>query len=142
MLKRTPLHDSHVLLGARMVEFAGWEMPVQYSGPIPEHMAVRQAAGLFDVSHMGEIEVRGKESLALVQRITTNDVAKLQDNQVQYSTMTNDQGGVIDDLLVYRINEHYYLLVVNASGTDTDFAWIDQHAATLNVEVHNTSAAF
>src|SRR2546423_467690 len=142
MLKRTPLHDSHVLLGARMVEFAGWEMPVQYSGPIPEHMAVRQAAGLFDVSHMGEIEVRGNQALALVQRITTNDVAKLQDNQVQYSTMTDERAGVIDDLLVYRINEHYYLLIVNAGGTDTDFSWVKEHATGLDVEVNNTSAAF
>ena len=142
MLKRTPLHDSHVLLGARMVEFAGWDMPVQYTGPIPEHMAVRQAAGLFDVSHMGEVEVRGPAALALVQRVTTNDVARLQDNQVQYSTMTNEQGGVIDDLLVYRVNEHYYLLVVNAGGTDTDFEWVKQQAGSLDVEVHNTSAAF
>src|SRR3954453_14971396 len=101
MLKRTPLHDSHVLLGARMVEFAGWDMPVQYSGPIPEHMAVREAAGLFDVSHMGEIEVTGADALALVQMVTTNDASKLEDNQVQYSTLTNENGGVIDDLLVY-----------------------------------------
>src|SRR5438046_2423420 len=121
MLKRTPLYDSHVLLGARMVEFAGWEMPVQYSGPLPEHLAVRRAAGLFDVSHMGEIEVRGADALALVQQVTTNDASKLKDNQVQYSALTNVQGGVIDDLLVYRINEKYYLLVVNAGGTDTDF---------------------
>jgi aminomethyltransferase len=125
-----------------MVEFAGWDMPVQYSGPIPEHLAVRRAAGLFDVSHMGEIEVRGAAAQALVQRLTTNDVAKLQDNQVQYSTMTNDQGGVIDDLLVYRINETYYLLVVNAGGADADFDWISQHAVSLDVEVHNTSDAF
>jgi aminomethyltransferase len=142
MLKRTPLHDSHHLLGARMVEFAGWEMPVQYSGPIPEHMAVRQAAGLFDVSHMGEIEVRGASALALVQQVTTNDVTKLQDNQVQYSTMTNEQGGVIDDLLVYRFNENYFLLIVNAGGTDTDFEWIKQHAGAHNLEIHNTSDAF
>ena len=142
MLKRTPLHDSHVRLGARMVDFVGWEMPVQYSGPIPEHMAVRQAAGLFDVSHMGEIEVRGHDALALVQRLTTNDVARLQNNQVQYTTMTNEAGGVIDDLLVYRINETFYLLVVNAGGTETDFAWVKQQAGALNVEVHNTSLAF
>ncbi|HKP12452.1 MAG TPA: glycine cleavage system aminomethyltransferase GcvT [Blastocatellia bacterium] len=142
MLKRTPLYDSHVLLGARMVEFAGWAMPVQYSGPIPEHLAVRQAAGLFDVSHMGEIEVRGADALALVQRVTTNDAAKLQDNQVQYSTMTNEEGGVIDDLLVYRYNETYFLLVVNASGIDADFAWIEQYAAGLDVEVHNTSYGY
>jgi aminomethyltransferase len=142
MLKRTPLYDSHVLLGARMVEFAGWAMPVQYSGPIPEHLAVRQAAGLFDVSHMGEVEVRGADALAFVQRLTTNDAAKLQDNQVQYSTMTDEEGGVIDDLLVYRYNETYFLLVVNAGGTDADFAWIKQHAAGMDVEVHNTSDGY
>src|SRR5690242_21891851 len=113
MLKRTPLYESHIILGARMVEFAGWEMPVQYSGPIPEHLAVRQAAGLFDVSHMGEVEVRGPDALALVQRLTTNDVAKLEDNQVQYTTMTNESGGVIDDLPVSRYHEDSYLLVVN-----------------------------
>ena len=142
MLKRTPLYDSHVSLGARMVNFTGWEMPVQYAGPIPEHMAVREAAGLFDVSHMGEIEVTGVDALALIQAVTTNDASKLQDNQVQYSTLTNEEGGVIDDLLVYRINSEYYLLVVNASGADSDFDWIKSHAASLNVEVHNTSAAF
>ncbi|MFL6214429.1 MAG: glycine cleavage system aminomethyltransferase GcvT [Blastocatellia bacterium] len=142
MLKRTPLYESHIILGARMVEFAGWEMPVQYSGPIPEHMAVRQSAGLFDVSHMGEVEVRGPDALALVQRLTTNDVTKLQDNQVQYTTMTNDAGGIIDDFLVYRYNEDYFLLVVNASGTDGDFAWIKQHSNGLNVEVHNTSDGY
>jgi glycine cleavage system T protein (aminomethyltransferase) len=142
MLKRTPLYDSHVSIGARMVEFAGWDMPVQYSGPANEHMAVRKAAGLFDVSHMGEIEVRGTDALALVQRVTTNDVSKLQDNQVQYSTILNDAGGVIDDLLVYRLNQDYFLLIVNASTTDSDFEWISSHVGTSNVEVHNTSSAF
>ncbi len=142
MLKRTPLYNSHVSLGARMVDFAGWEMPVQYTGPIPEHMAVRQAAGLFDVSHMGEIEVTGHDALALIQMVTTNDVSKLDDNQVQYSTLTNETGGIIDDLLVYRINSEYFLLVVNASGIDTDFDWIKRHAASFNVELHDTSAAY
>ncbi len=142
MLKRTPLYNSHVSLGARMVDFAGWEMPVQYTGPIPEHMAVRQAAGLFDVSHMGEIEVTGHDALALVQMVTTNDASKLDDNQVQYSTLTNEIGGVIDDLLVYRINSEYFLLVVNASGIDTDYDWIKRHAASFNVELHDTSAAY
>jgi len=142
MLKRTPLYNSHVSLGARMVDFAGWEMPVQYTGPIPEHMAVRQAAGLFDVSHMGEIEVTGHDALALVQMVTTNDVSKLDDNQVQYSTLTNETGGVIDDLLVYRINSEYFLLVVNASGIDTDYDWIKRHAASFNVELHDTSAVY
>ena len=142
MQKRTPLYEAHISLGARMVEFAGWEMPVQYSGHIQEHMAVRQAAGLFDVSHMGEVEIRGADALALVQRVTTNDASKLEDNQVQYSTMLNDSGGVIDDLLVYRVNHEFFLLVVNAGTTDSDFQWIKSHAASMNVEVHNTSAAF
>jgi aminomethyltransferase len=142
MLKRTPLHDSHISIGARMVEFAGWDMPVQYSGPVNEHMAVREAAGLFDVSHMGEIEIRGLEALALVQKVTTNDVSKLQDNQVQYSTFVNDAGGVLDDLLVYRLNEEYFLLIVNAGTTDSDFEWIQRQVGTINVEVHNTSSAF
>lgn len=142
MLKRTPLYEAHVSIGARMVEFAGWQMPVQYAGHIQEHMAVREAAGLFDVSHMGEIEVRGAGALALVQRISTNDASKLQDNQVQYSTMTNEAGGVIDDLLVYRLNADYFLLVVNAGGSESDFEWIKEHARELSVEVHNTSSAF
>lgn len=142
MLKRTPLYEAHVSIGARMVEFAGWQMPVQYSGHIQEHMAVREAAGLFDVSHMGEIEIRGADALALVQRISTNDASKLRDNQVQYSTMTNEAGGVIDDLLVYRFNSDYFLLVVNAGGSDSDFEWIKANASQLSVEVHNTSSAF
>ncbi len=142
MLKRTPLYESHAAIGAKIVDFAGWEMPVQYSGPIPEHMAVREAAGLFDVSHMGEIEIIGANALELVERLTTNDVSKLADNQVQYSILTNEQGGVIDDLLVYRINAEYFLLVVNAANTDKDFAWIKQHAAAFNVEAADVSAAY
>lgn len=142
MLKRTPLYQAHISIGARMVEFAGWEMPVQYSGHIPEHTAVREAAGLFDVSHMGEIEIRGADALALVQLISTNDASKLQDNQVQYSTMTDETGGVLDDLLVYRLNADYFLLIVNAGTTDSDFEWIKERAGGLNVEVHNTSPAF
>lgn len=125
-----------------MVDFCGWDMPVQYSGHVQEHMAVRQAAGLFDVSHMGEIEVSGPDALKLVQLITTNDVSKLQDNQVQYSTMISDTGGVIDDLLVYRINGNCFLLIVNAGGIDLDFDWIKTHAASLTVEVHDLSPAF
>ncbi|MEK6299516.1 MAG: glycine cleavage system aminomethyltransferase GcvT [Acidobacteriota bacterium] len=142
MLKRTPLYEAHLVSGGRMVDFAGWEMPVQYSGPMPEHMAVRQAAGLFDVSHMGEIEVIGDDAFALVQSLTTNDVSKLEDNQVQYSLMTDESGGVIDDLLVYRLNEEFYLLIVNASGIESDFEWIQNQAANHRVEVRNVSAAF
>lgn len=142
MLKRTPLYEAHIALGARMVEFAGWDMPVQYTGHVQEHIAVREAAGMFDVSHMGEIEILGTDALALVQRISTNDASKLADNQVQYSTMTNEAGGVIDDLLVYRLHAEYYLLVVNAGTTESDFEWIRNKAADLNAEVHNTSDGF
>lgn len=143
MLQRTPLYEAHVSLGGRMVDFAGWEMPVQYSGPIPEHMAVRQRAGLFDVSHMGEIEIIGNNALTLIQKLTTNDAAKLQDNQVQYSALTNEQGGILDDLLIYRLNSEHYLLVVNASNTEKDFAWVKQHADGVDgIEVHNTSGAY
>ena len=142
MLKRTPLYEAHLAAGARMVDFAGWDMPVQYSGPMPEHMAVRQAAGLFDVSHMGEIEVIGDDALRLVQRLTTNDVSKLEDGQVQYSLMTNESGGVIDDLLVYRLNREFFLLIVNAAGIESDFEWIKKQAASDRVEVRNVSASF
>jgi aminomethyltransferase len=142
MLKRTPLHEAHISIGARMVKFAGWDMPVQYTGHVQEHMAVREAAGLFDVSHMGEIEITGADALALVQRISTNDASKLEDNQVQYSTMTNEAGGVLDDLLVYRLNADYFLLIVNAGGADSDFEWIKSHVGALNAEVHNTSEGF
>ncbi|MEW6127702.1 MAG: glycine cleavage system aminomethyltransferase GcvT [Acidobacteriota bacterium] len=131
MLKRTPLYEAHVSLGGRIVDFAGWEMPVQYSGAIQEHLAVRQAAGLFDVSHMGEFELIGESAFALVQSLTTNDVAKLDDNQVQYSALTNEQGGIIDDLLVYRINQEHFMLVVNASNIAKDFAWVKKHAAAM-----------
>ncbi|MEW6206844.1 MAG: glycine cleavage system aminomethyltransferase GcvT [Acidobacteriota bacterium] len=142
MLKRTPLYESHTAIGGKIIDFAGWEMPVQYSGPVPEHMAVREAAGLFDVSHMGEIEIVGPDALDCVQRLTTNDAAKLADNQVQYSILANQQGGVIDDLLVYRINAEFFLLVVNAANTDKDFAWIKQHAASFNVETIDVSDAW
>ncbi|HEX8090129.1 MAG TPA: glycine cleavage system aminomethyltransferase GcvT [Blastocatellia bacterium] len=142
MLKRTPLYESHVQLGARMVDFVGWEMPVQYSGPMQEHLAVREAAGLFDVSHMGEIEVTGPDALNLVQFVTTNDASKLADNQAQYSIFTNESGGIIDDLLVYRINSEYFLLIVNASGIEADYAWVKNHAGSRSVEVNDTSAAF
>jgi aminomethyltransferase len=125
-----------------MVDFAGWEMPVQYTGPNPEHLAVRTAAGLFDVSHMGEFEITGSGALDLIQRLTTNDVSRLEDNQAQYSTLTNNQGGVIDDLLVYRISSEYFLLVVNAGTTDKDFEWITKQANGDSVEIHDTSAGY
>src|SRR3954462_4661402 len=114
MILKTPLNEIHRSLGARMVEFAGWDMPVQYAGPVPEHMAVREAAGLFDVSHMGEIEVRGAGAEALVDYVTANDVRGLDDNQAHYTLFLNESGGIVDDLLVYRITGENFLLVVNA----------------------------
>ena len=142
ILKRTPLHDVHVSIGARMVDFAGWHMPVQYTGPIEEHLSVRSAAGLFDVSHMGEFEILGQGAISLLQRITTNDVSKLADNQAQYSCLTNENGGVIDDLLVYRINADHFLLVVNASNSEKDFNWIKKHANEAGVEANDTSEGY
>ena len=121
-LRRTPLHDRHVALGARMVPFAGWEMPVQYEGVIPEHRAVRTDAGVFDVSHMGELEVEGPTARDLLQATLSNDVDKLQPGEAQYTLITNDTGGIVDDLIVYRLDEHRYFVVVNASNREADFA--------------------
>ena len=121
---KTPLHGRHVALGATMVSFGGWEMPLQYSGITEEHLAVRGAAGLFDVSHMGEIEVAGADALAAVQRISTNDAARLEVGQAQYSALATPEGTFIDDLLVYRLADEHFLLVVNAATIAKDFAWI------------------
>ncbi len=126
-LKSTALTAIHQQLGAKMVPFAGYLMPVQYSGLIEEHNTVRNALGVFDVSHMGEFFVSGKGALELIQLVTSNDAAKLTDGKVQYSCLPNDQGGIVDDLLVYRINEESYLLVVNASNIDKDWNWISKH---------------
>jgi aminomethyltransferase len=123
-LKKTPLHARHQSLGARMVPFAGWEMPVEYSGIADEHLAVRTRAGLFDVSHMGEIEVAGRDALAGVQRITSNDASKLKVGQAQYSALTTPQGTFVDDVLVYRLANEHFLFVVNASNIEKDYAWI------------------
>lgn len=132
-LQKTPLHDRHVALGAKMVEFAGYDMPVIYSGIQEEHMAVRNAVGVFDVSHMGEFIVRGKQALDLVQKITTNNASKLEIGQAQYSCMPNLNGGIVDDLLVYRLPEDYcsegeqaFLLVVNAANLEKDWNWITE----------------
>ena len=125
MIKSTPLRAEHEALSAKMVDFAGWFMPVEYEGLRSEHMNVRQNVGLFDVSHMGEIRVKGPQSLATVQWLTSNNAAKLNDGQAQYSLLTNDQGGIVDDLIVYCIKKGSdYLLCVNASNTDKDFKWI------------------
>jgi glycine cleavage system T protein (aminomethyltransferase) len=128
-LKKTPLNARHRSSGARMVPFAGWDMPVEYSGVTQEHMAVRTRAGLFDVSHMGEIEIAGKDALAAVQRISSNDASRLQVGQAQYSGLLTPKGTFVDDLLVYRLGPSHFLLVVNAGNIPTDYAWIAEQIA-------------
>ncbi len=140
-LKRTALFTAHRRAGAKMVEFAGWQMPVQYQGVIAEHLSVRRAAGLFDVSHMGEIEVRGAGALELCQQLTANDVARLQVFQAQYNLLLNQQGGVVDDVIIYRVKPEAYFICVNASNIDKDFTWIRDHAAGA-VIVDNQSAMY
>ncbi len=140
-LLKTPLHARHVALGARMVPFGGWDMPVEYSGISDEHLAVRTRAGLFDVSHMGEIEVAGRDSLAAIQHITSNDASKLQIGQVQYSALTTETGGFVDDLLVYRLADSHFLLVVNASNIAKDFAWISDHIKSAGDAIAVNSSA-
>ncbi len=126
-LKRTPLYQRHVDLGGKIVPFAGWELPVQYTGVVPEHHAVRQAAGLFDVSHMGEIFVTGPEAERAIDFMTCNDVKTLVDGKAQYSAITNEQGGIVDDIIVYRYSQRKYLICVNASNSDKDFKWFQDH---------------
>jgi aminomethyltransferase len=126
-LRRTPLHAQHVEAGARLVDFAGWEMPVQYHGVIEEHLNVRQRAGLFDVSHMGEILITGHAALQAVQHLTSNDASRLLDGQAQYSALTTERGTPVDDILVYRLAADRYLLVVNAANDEKDFAWVTSH---------------
>src|SRR5205085_5308953 len=123
-LRKTPLHSRHCASGAKMVPFGGWDMPVEYSGIVQEHLAVRTRAGLFDVSHMGEIEIAGKDALAAVQRIGSNDAAKLAAGQAQYSGLMTPAGAFVDDLLVYRLASDHFLLVVNAGNIEKDYAWI------------------
>src|SRR5262245_7127385 len=136
--KRTALYDVHKRMGARLIPFGGWEMPVEYSGIAKEHTAVRTAAGLFDVSHMGEFEVRGVRALELIQHVTSNDASKLVDGQAMYSAMPYPEGTVVDDLLIYRHNAQHFMLVVNAGNIDKDFDWIGSHK-TFDVEVQNVS---
>jgi glycine cleavage system T protein (aminomethyltransferase) len=142
-LKKTALNDIHRQLGGRMVEFGGWDMPVQYpAGTVSEHLRTRKHAGLFDVSHMGEIDVRGPDAISFVNRLASNDASKLVDGQAQYSALTTPEGTVIDDLLVYRFAEDHLLLVVNAGTTDKDWEWISSHHETENVQLRNASAEF
>jgi aminomethyltransferase len=139
MLKRTPLYPLYAEQGARVIDFGGWELPVQFSGIQKEHEAVRQRAGLFDVSHMGEVKVHGGGATAFLQKLTTNDVSRLVPGQCQYSLMCYPDGGVVDDLLVYKLDEDRYMLVINASNIDKDFAWMQQHAEGYDVTLENVS---
>ncbi len=135
--RRTPLYEIHVAAGARMVPFAGWEMPIQYGGVVEEHRAVRTRAGLFDVSHMGEVRIEGPAALAALQRLLTNDVSRLAVGAGLYSPMCNPTGGIVDDLIVFRVDDDAYMMVVNASRSAADLSWIREHAA--EAAVHDIS---
>jgi aminomethyltransferase len=140
VVRRTPLYDAHRRLGGRMVEFAGWEMPVYYTGILEEHLAVREHAGLFDVSHMGEIELRGARALSACQNLVTNDAAALRPGRAQYALMCLPSGGIVDDVIYYCLASDRFLFCVNASNEDKDYRWMKQHAA--GAEVINRSAEF
>lgn len=141
MEKNVPLNDLHVELGGKMVPFAGFNMPVRYSSDIEEHMTVRNGVGVFDVSHMGEFKVEGPNALYLIQRITSNDASKLVDGQAQYTCLPNDTGGIVDDLIVYRIKENDYFIVVNAGNIDKDWNWFVRHN-TKGAILKNLSAEY
>jgi aminomethyltransferase len=137
-LRRTPLHEAHVALGGRMVPFAGWELPVQYEGVIAEHRAVREGCGAFDVSHMGELEVEGPRAKELLQALLSNDLEKIGAGQAQYTLLANDSGGIVDDLIVYRLDDHRFLLVVNAANAEADYTWIKEREIA-GTDVRNVS---
>src|ERR1700722_20412846 len=143
MLKRTPLFELHQKLGGRLVEFGGWEMPVQYTSIMDEHLVVRKAAGIFDISHMGEALVSGNGAEAFLNHVLTNDIRKLAVGQGQYTLMCNERGGVIDDLYAYRLAPEEYLLIINASRIDDDVAWLQKQLAIFpgraSVKIQNAS---
>ncbi len=138
-LRRTALFDRHVDAGAQIVEFAGWEMPVQYEGVAAEHRAVRESAGVFDVSHMGEVAFFGPRAAEMVQRLVTNDVGKLRDRTAMYSVACKPDGGIVDDLIVYRQGDEHYLIVVNAGNIDKDVAWFQEHTKSISPNLNNES---
>lgn len=139
MAKQTTLFDTHHALGAKMIPFAGYDMPVRYTGDKQEHMAVREAAGIFDVSHMGEFIIRGPKALELIQRVTSNDASKLVPGKAQYSCLPNHEGGVVDDLIVYHIRDDQYMLVVNASNIEKDWNWITETNKKIGAEMIDVS---
>lgn len=138
-LKKTPLYNTYSEYGGKIIEFGGWAMPVQYAGIISEHEAVRHAAGLFDVSHMGEVDVIGAEAFEFVQNLVANDVAVLKDNQILYTVMCYTNGGIVDDLLVYKFSDEHFYLVINAGNIDKDFQWILDNKGSYNAEITNMS---
>jgi aminomethyltransferase len=138
-LRRTPLHARHAGAGARLVPFAGWEMPVQYAGIRPEHEAVRTRAGVFDVSHMGEVETRGPDAVAFLQRLLSNDVERIADGGAQYALLCLESGGIVDDLFTYRLGEDRFLTVTNAANHERDLAWMREHATGFDVEVQDAA---
>lgn len=140
-MKTTPLYENHLELKGKIIDFGGWALPVEYSGILSEHEAVRTKAGLFDVSHMGEITVKGEDAEKYLQNMVTNDISVLTNNQIAYTTMCYPDGGVVDDLLVYKYSREDYLLVVNASNTDKDFDWLKNHVSG-NAEVKNVSSDY
>ena len=141
-LQRTPLYERHVAAGARLVPFAGWEMPVQYAGIRAEHAAVRERAGVFDVSHMGQVETSGPGALALLQRLLSNDVERIAPGGAQYSLLCREDGGVLDDLFTYRLGEDRYLTVTNAANHERDHAWFAEHAEGAGATVTDRLADF
>ncbi|MFW3590833.1 glycine cleavage system aminomethyltransferase GcvT [Staphylococcus caprae] len=138
-LKKTPLYQNYIDSGAKIVEFGGWAMPVQFSSIKEEHNAVRYEIGLFDVSHMGEIEISGNEAFQFVQYILSNDANNLTDNKAMYTALCNEEGGIIDDLVTYKLADDRFLLIVNAANTDKDFNWISKQSKNFDVNVNNTS---
>jgi aminomethyltransferase len=141
-LRRTALYDRHVAAGAKLVPFAGWEMPIQYAGIKAEHLAVRNAAGVFDVSHMGQVQTRGPQALEFLQHLLSNDVRKIPEGGSQYSVLCREDGGVLDDLFTYRMAECDFLTVTNAANHGKDLAWLQQHAAGFDVDVIDAAASF
>ncbi len=141
-LKRTPLYEAHVAADAKLVSFAGWEMPVEYDGIKAEHLRVRNACGVFDVSHMGEIETEGPQAVELLQRLLSNDVSKIQVGGAQYSCLCREDGGVLDDLFTYRLGEDRYLTVTNAANHERDLEWFEAHAVEFETEVHDRIDAY
>ena len=141
-LRRTPLHERHVAAGGKLVAFAGWEMPIQYQGIRQEHLAVRREAGVFDVSHMGQVESRGPQAPEFLQRILSNDVRRIPVGGAQYSVICRDDGGVLDDAITYRLADCEFLTVTNAANHDKDFHWMQSHAGEFDVDVVDKSHCF